>query len=742
MRKLISIALLVIFCFKSFSQKADAKYKEHVAEIQKEIWDVKNPAFQVKDVPAEMKNESAVIIARSFEVINSAKLKLKFSLFIGAAQRISYQTTYHERVKINDKAALEEYSSIEYTKKIDQTIAAGFTKIYDKTDTYIGAKIIKADGSEVVVNTDEEVLTTNTDKAKEGKLAISNLQAGDILDYYIRIEKVQENSTEIQGPYTFVMGGDYPVLYYAARLQLDERAGVEYISANGAPAFKEGKNDDGDITLELTQKNLPKFQSSLWTSPLRQYPYITVQYKFVSKAEDQYSHFNRGEVKHGYLSDDLIEQFKKTVQSPGNLVNYYPLTITQNYFGGEKNMKDIPKDSITKVLYNAWRYNTFCSFPTDNINVSNDINYNRANSLIGAISLSRMLTALDIDNTIFLVCSRNANSLKNVTGIGDFDALVKVNAGKQYWLAFDDIVTQFNEIPSRFQGEDAITLMPQKEKRSVTYDDGRGKVPVTSSSDNVINENLNVSFDAGNMQLLQVTRDCKQTGSLRHGDQMQLMLMEDMEASLADAVTQKKFVERLNEDKKSKRLFDEFSSAFAKERSNQSKTYFTNEINGQFNAKPKDVSGYQIMQPALFSAKTPFEYSSSFSMENFVKKAGNNYILEAGKLVGSYTKVDDKERTRTVDIYMPCARTFSYTISINIPKGYTAKGVEELNKNISNETGSFSSVAGIEGDAVNIKISRTYSNNFEKSANWPKLLELMDGFYNFTTQKILLEKTK
>ena len=37
--------------------------------------------------------------------------------------------------------------------------------------------------------------------------------------------------------------------------------------------------------------------------------------------------------------------------------------------------------------------------------------------------------------------------------------------------------------------------------------------------------------------------------------------------------------------------------------------------------------------------------------------------------------------------------------------------------------------------AVKIKFIRTYTNNFEKAANWPKLLELMDAFYNFSTQK-------
>jgi len=151
--------VLCVFTLNAFAQKEDAKYNERAEEIKKEIWDAKLVPFQATQVPAEMNNESAVIIARSFEVINSAKLKLKFGILLGATQRISYQTTIHERVKINDKAALDDYSTLEYTKKFDQTFSYGFGKIYNKTDTYIGAKIIKADSTETIVNTNEEVLT-------------------------------------------------------------------------------------------------------------------------------------------------------------------------------------------------------------------------------------------------------------------------------------------------------------------------------------------------------------------------------------------------------------------------------------------------------------------------------------------------------------------------------------------------------------------------------------------------------
>src|SRR4051812_1879291 len=172
MRKLFPVFLLSVLYAKSFAQKVDIKYNEHAAEIQKEIWNNKSAPFQVTQIPEDMTDESAVIIARSFEVINCAKMKLKISLLLSTTQRISYLTTFHERVKINDKAALDDYATIEYSKKIDRSFSYGFSRLYNKTDTYIGAKIIKANGIETIVNTDEEVLIKNESKDKEGKLAI------------------------------------------------------------------------------------------------------------------------------------------------------------------------------------------------------------------------------------------------------------------------------------------------------------------------------------------------------------------------------------------------------------------------------------------------------------------------------------------------------------------------------------------------------------------------------------------
>ena len=59
-----------------------------------------------------------------------------------------------------------------------------------------------------------------------------------------------------------------------------------------------------------------------------------------------------------------------------------------------------------------------------------------------------------------------------------------------------------------------------------------------------------------------------------------------------------------------------------------------------------------------------------------------------------------------------------------------------------NECASFITTATMSGNTVNLMITRTYKNNFEPAANWPKLLTAMDAAADFTNSKLLLEKIK
>ena len=114
--------------------------------------------------------------------------------------------------------------------------------------------------------------------------------------------------------------------------------------------------------------------------------------------------------------------------------------------------------------------------------------------------------------------------------------------------------------------------------------------------------------------------------------------------------------------------------------------------------------------------------------------------MDAGHLTGNFLKLDEKDRTRTLDVYMPVARSFKYTIALTIPPGFNVQGVPELNVKKVNKTGSFTSVATLNGNTLTITVSRVYNNNFEKAADWPLLVDLIQTASDFNGKKILLEK--
>ncbi|MFT3910364.1 MAG: hypothetical protein QM737_13145 [Ferruginibacter sp.] len=200
MKKTTTLALLLFAAINVKSQtKNEKEYREHSKEIAAEIWGTKAPEFAVSNVPDQYKNESAVIIAKSITMINTAKKKRPiFGSQI--TDKLTYDNSIHLRVKINDKAALNEFSYIEYEKQLVRNTRQGWgAKMYNQEYTFVGAKVIKPSGEETIVNGDEEVLTVNEDKTKKGKLAISGLQVGDILDYYVREEVITEMGNSIQG---------------------------------------------------------------------------------------------------------------------------------------------------------------------------------------------------------------------------------------------------------------------------------------------------------------------------------------------------------------------------------------------------------------------------------------------------------------------------------------------------------------------------------------------------------------
>jgi hypothetical protein len=725
--------LFTLVTLSGYSQ-SNKSYHERSLEIQHEMWSDTSAAFRQTQIPPGMNKESGVILATSFDLIDDSKFVFKLG---GPAQKLNFRSSDHIRLKLNDRAAVERYSILDYDKNQNKSHFRTYDLFRNISETYLGVKIIKPDGTERIINTDDEVLRKNS--KEKGQLLIPGLTEGDILDYFIQIEEVLdvEYASGPQGPYTFLLGDEYcPTLYQKIRFRFGAYFRPQYISANGAPALVMRKDAEDNPILELELNNLSKWPDTLWVSELRQIPYIKFQMAFIKRGESLPGKF-RGEVVPGILYNDFTKVVDEYLQNPKSYYDNRALKITRDNFGGYEKTNLASKDSVVIFLYNAWYYNAVNSNLNDTATLLSRIKYARPVKLSGALEMSKMLSVLGIKNTVYLVCSRNSASIKNVMNLEDMDALLKVSvdSGHVYWMAFDDILTLFNEIPDRFQDEFAIAIKSGITSGSKEQHIEKDKIPLSTASDNTITDSIQVNFDTSSPTTLRIEQTSQVTGSVRHYIQNDLMLFEDIESALAASVSKESIIRRLNSEKKKK----EFQFAFAQERINQ-KTNFENAIKERFGSKPEQLINYEVIRPDLCREENAFNYKTIFLMRNWVNNEPGLYKLQAGKLLGVYQDITNKGYKRTLNVYLPSARTVNCHISIHIPDGYRVKDASSLNISVSNETGSCKSIETVTDKTLEWQVSETFTSNFEPAAAWPKLAEILNAMYILSGKEIAIEK--
>jgi len=189
--------------------KDDEKYRKQSEEMRKIVWAWDKPQFKVKNVPQQYTNASKVIIAHHTELTADSKSKFAFyGLGFGPKKEQTLTEVVREMVKVNDKNAVTDYSELSFTQ-FERT--SGFYTS-DKTTSYVGVRVIKSNA----------------------KVAIPDLQPGDILDYFIATEQNLTNDMSNK-PYRVLLFDDAPILSLSFHAQLGKKYAIEYRSYNGAP---------------------------------------------------------------------------------------------------------------------------------------------------------------------------------------------------------------------------------------------------------------------------------------------------------------------------------------------------------------------------------------------------------------------------------------------------------------------------------------------------------------------------
>ncbi|PZR27851.1 MAG: hypothetical protein DI535_08885 [Citrobacter freundii] len=735
--------------------KSDAEYHKQSEEIRKTVWSWDKAEFKVTEVPARYANASTVIIARHTELTADSKSKLGYNGFLGFSSNkiMSVSEIAREMVKVNDKSAVEEYSELSFTRFENKS---GFHR-KDNSTTFVGVRVIKPDGKIREINADDMVFTNESKREKKAKVAIPDLQPGDIVDYFIATNIRLTNDFSDKS-YIVTLFDDAPVLHHSFHGQLGKKFAIDYRSYNGAPDLNVSKNSDDDIVLDVVKKDIPAFETTLWVSPALQLPFVRMFISLGNKGGigRKFAGYSKpGEVNKNKETDDVVElksnnialDFYNSVYIPQESVYFTDIIKTAKTYAKNlgldfKKMED--EEKAIFVYYTA-RLNRLLAFNVNDMERSINAGKRSFDGL--AMFTYCVLQAADIDGSVLLSNYRRGYRMEEVMDIDDI-AMSTLLRGTNKFMGFSSVFSTPFEVPETIEGVTNTKIVNLRVKGSVGGANGITKlatvlpgikVPVSESGKNAHIEQLILSLTPGETTL-GVKRKSIIKGHFREDLQSRLILYEDFyESELRAFGENKTLIEQLQENKRTGKLVEDVKNAFAEARKKQ-KTSFLEETKDWYEQEITNQKDIKIENMGVRHTAPDFIYSSSFDMDGLVKKAGNNIILEIGKVQGNPVSIKPEQRKRDLDVYMTYPRSIEYHLKVQIPEGYTVEGVEGLNKSVRNEAGYFTAQANLVGKTIEIKVSKHYFHGYEPAANWTKLVEFIDAANDWTNAKLLFKK--
>lgn len=720
MKKLVLILLLL-----SNSIFAQDISKEEIREI---FWG-KNDAFsEINTIPEKWKKESAVIICKSenYDYHN---------------YRINVTFTYQIRKKIMllDEAAVKEYSEFSFLDKIYSTkgfVAREGANIFD-------AKIIKPNGTVVEIDVDKETKLVEG----ENKIAIGNLEVGDIIDFYLYSEEKFKSTISVGFPKVErTLSEVYPIVNYKSTFLYENDFFINFKSYNGAPELVEVKADkNSDRKFQFEAKDIEKYESTRWFYPLVDLPCYKFQVYFAKNGYDRSSadaflSLKEKIVKKEVTKEDILEAYEYKYRPEF----YYngPIENPKNFMKGKTftNKEDQVRDMYYNSRYLFFMRNLERSIASE-AKLGSEYSYmfNSYNTTFYSYNdffsyFTAFLKDNDIGYDLIVGTSRYNGTIKDLLIKDNLTVILRVQTPTPLYIEYFNPFAGIDLLNPELENSNAYIL--SKENSSTLKNISEFKLPSSSAKDNSSISVSNVSL-INNISEFKVNRETSYHGHLKQDEQNSKIAFYDYikEDNSLYTVSKKYGIPKSKVEIEKKGM-----KAFINKKTEERKEENIKTVSVEYDATVTDYSS-EILKSGRYGAKEAFIYKEDFKITNsFIKKAGNNFIIEIGKFLTAQVEIDKKEKDRKNNIYMPFPRSFDNEIVFEIPEGYSVSGLEKLNKNIVNETGQFVSEAKISGNTLTIKTSKQYNNYYEPNANWNKMIQFLDAAYQFTQEKILLKK--
>lgn len=674
------------------------KYATFAKEIRREVWSQDLPEFKNSTIPEKYKNESAVILAAYSQLEITQKYKFDLHEASLKKSQVHCRNLYRLMTYINDKTSLKEFSEYNYRSQLKERYSRNEHK------QVLGVRVIKPDGTIQEVDIDEYLDSDESQHKQEKwqKLAVPGLEIGDIIDVF-SCEYTTLNNQNLE-PFGFYFMNNYPMLSYSVHCEIDPKLSTIYRCLNGAPDFTRTQNAEGNYVLDLKVENLDRMEPDLWYNPARQSPMILMY--IMGKLTTSYQTWTPPSASTKGLQANpdarIIQQdCWESMKRPANNNFHYTLRGRKKQITRDVKARKAEGWEDGKLADYIYNYCFWGAMESVVQNSSEDF----------IMELHRLMKEADISHQLGITSPESSEPISQLINYQNTCWFIRVKANGKYYTT-PDCYAAPGEIPASIQGQEAV------------LDNAETLIlPEGKAEDNLSINTIKASIE-GTILTIHRQEECR--GTLKENMQPFFVLNEDLNHSMRQQLG---ITETLIEQTKEKYRADQLE-IFRQEREEEKLRYKNATIAYHGSEKDfKDILAYRLISIGNRTDSATFIYEVKYTMNGFVKRAGQSLVLTTGRLIGQQPEIADTQRKRKEDIYMSSARQFVWNIIVNLPEGYhiSHEGLEKLNVKIENECGTFMAQAIADNGILSIKVEKRFNHKTEPIANWNKLLEIMDG---------------
>lgn len=709
--RVVFTILLVQLLTLSVNADEKADYLKLAQKVRQEVWSSTPADFQKRTVPDRYKNASAVILSYYRELSTDYYRKATADLVLNLRLTRQIDCTDMERmlIQINDKKALKDYSEFTFKTK-SRKWTWGY---HHKTQTVLGIRVIKKNGNVQEVSLDDyvDVKEGKNDKDLSQKIAVPGLEVGDCIDVF-SLDQIDTQEQQLD-PFYFVLRQDEPVLYTKVHCVLDQSLATVYRTMNGAPDFTQTTDKDKNAVLDMVMDKPIDAESSIWYNSLEQSPFIEM---YITPTKAKVAVVEKAMRQKGVRGNPdvtpILQDDWKLLKSYVSKGGYSPAGLPSTYKSVFKSAKKEGMSAEEKAdrIYSF----EYVSSGSSQRAFNTVANYLRKLGVEIEMGITTPFGALPVDKLI------NYNSTSWFFRLKGTD--VYYFPGTYPKVA--------SEIPYIYQGRKAYM---QDSEEQIT-------IPVSQAEANKSVNDMVVKLDGTK---LDISRKVTYSGEQKMYGQS----LVSPDNTLFGSSQLEAYWRYLKYDDKdpyscyTKKESAELKGAFNEYQKNAIDP-FKAEISSYHDGDPVQVGGYGVDCVGIRRDSSNFVYHVDYVMDGMVKRAGNNYLLSVGKLIGSSLKLEGKDRERIDDVWRKMAFVDEWNIEIPLPQGYkvSAEALKKIETSVANECGEFTVKATAGNESVKVYVRKCFAHRVEPVSNWSKLLALVDACSAFTDKQMVIAK--